>query len=132
CTIPGVGLLTATALVGFVVDAGRFGSPRHLASYLGLTPREHSSGSRRHLGHISKHGDTYVRTLLIHGGRSVVWAARRKKDEDRLRKWAIAVADRCGNNKAAVAVGNKLARIVWAVWTSGKPFCGAPTEGATN
>jgi transposase len=130
-TIPGVGLLTATALVGFVGEAGRFPSGRHLASYLGLTPREHSSGSRRHMGRISKHGDTYLRTLLIHGGRSVVSAARRKKDHDRLRKWVIGVAERRGNNKAAVAAGNKLARIVWAVWTGGKRFA-AQAEEATN
>lgn len=132
CTIPGVGLLTATALVGFVGEAGRFRSARHLASYLGLTPREHSSGSHRYLGHISKHGDRYLRTLLIHGGRAVLSAARRKKDHDRLRKWVIAVADRCGNNKAAVALANKLARIVWAVWTSGKPFFSTLAECATN
>lgn len=129
-TIPGVGLLTATALVGFVGEVGRFASGRHLASYLGLTPLEHSSGSRRHLGRISKHGDSYLRTLLIHGGRSVLSAARRKKKQDRLGSWAVAVADRRGNNKAAVAVGNKLARIVWAVWRTGKPFqpYAAPAE----
>lgn len=131
CTIPGIGLLTATALVGFVGEAGRFASARHLASYLGLTPREHSSGSRRYLGRISKHGDSYLRTLLIHGGRAVLSAARRRKDHDRLRKWAIGVADRCGNNKAAVALANKLARIVWAVWTTGKPFV-AQVEVATS
>jgi len=121
-TIPGIGLLTATALAGFVGDVRRFASGRHLASYLGLTPLEHSSGSRRHLGRISKHGDTYLRTLLIHGGRSVLSAARRNKKRDRFGSWAVAVAERRGNNKAAVAVGNKLARIVWAVWRTGKPF----------
>lgn len=129
-TIPGVGLLTATALVGFVGEVSRFPSGRHLASYLGLTPLEHSSGSRRHLGRISKHGDSYLRTLLIHGGRSVLLASRRKKKQDRLGSWAVTVAERRGNNKAAVAVGNKLTRIVWAVWSSGKPFqsYAAPTE----
>jgi transposase len=133
-TIPGIGLLTATALVGFVGEAARFPSGRHLASYLGLTPREHSSGSRRHLGRITKHGDTYLRTLLIHGGRSVVAAARRKNAYDRLGKWTVTVAERCGNNKAAVAVANKLTRIVWAVWTSDKPFeCkSAQPEESTN
>lgn len=121
-TIPGVGLLTATALAGFVGEVGRFASGRHFASYLGLTPLEHSSGSRRHLGRISKHGDRYLRTLLIHGGRAVLAAARRKKKPERLGAWAVAVADRRGNNKAAVALANKLARIVWAVWKSGKVF----------
>jgi transposase len=66
-TIPGVGLLTATALVAFVGDVARFPSGRHLASYLGLTPRESSSGLQRHLGRISKRGDPYLRMLLIHG-----------------------------------------------------------------
>jgi transposase len=122
-TIPGVGLLTATALVGFVGDVSRFASGRHLASYLGLTPLEHSSGSRRHLGRISKRGDIYLRTLLIHGGRSVLAGTKMRKDHpDRLRAWAVAVAGRRGNNKGATAIANKLARIVWAVWTTGKKF----------
>jgi len=127
-TIPGVGLLTATALVGFIGEVDRFASARHFASYLGLTPLEHSSGSRRHLGRISKHGDIYLRTLLIHGGRSVVAAARRRKSHDRLRQWVVAVAERRGTNKAAVAAGNKLARMVWAVWTTGKAFQSYPAQ----
>ena len=77
-SIPGVGLLTATAVAGFVGDLRRFDSGRHFASYLGLTPREHSSGLRRRLGCISKQGDIYLRTLLIHGGRSVF--SRRQAD----------------------------------------------------
>ena len=75
-TIPGIGLLTATALVAFIGDIRRFPSARHLASYLGLTPREYSSGLRRYLGRISKRGDGYLRTLLIHGARSVLLHAR--------------------------------------------------------
>src|SRR5687767_6634096 len=76
-TIPGIGVLTATALVAVVGDVQRFPSARHFASYLGLTPREHSSGQRRHLGAISKRGDTYLRMLLIHGARAVLWHAKR-------------------------------------------------------
>ena len=76
-TIPGVGLLTATALVAFVGDVVRFPSGRHLASYLGLTPRERSSGLQRRLGRISKRGDPYLRMLLIHGARSVICHAKR-------------------------------------------------------
>ncbi len=72
CTIPGIGLLNATALVACVGDVRRFPSGRHLASYLGLTPREHSSGNRRQLGAISKQGDRYLRTLLMHGARAVL------------------------------------------------------------
>lgn len=118
-TIPGVGLLTATALVAFLGDVSRFPSGRHLASYLGLTPRERSSGLQRHLGRISKRGDPYLRMLLIHGARSVLCHAKRSKGEpDRLRAWALERAQARGHNKAAVALANKLARIAWAVWSS--------------
>jgi transposase len=120
-TIPGVGLLTATALVAFLGDIHRFPSGRHLASYLGLTPREHSSGLQRRLGRISKRGDGYLRTLLIHGARSVLVHAR-KQQPDRLRAWANALAKTHVHNKAAVAVANKLARIVWVVWTRNVPY----------
>jgi transposase len=122
CSIPGIGLLSATALVGFVGDVARFPSGRHFAAYLGLTPREHSSGSRRRLGRISKQGDVYLRTLLIHGARSVLIRARSSADPDHFRKWGLELQKRCGHNKAAIAVANKLARMAWAVWKSGKPF----------
>ena len=120
-TIPGVGLLTATALVAFIGDIRRFPSGRHLASYLGLTPREHSSGLKRHLGTISKRGDGYLRTLLIHGARAVLVHAQ-KSQPDRLRSWAHALQRTHVHNKAAVAVANKLARVVWAVWSRQSPF----------
>jgi len=120
-TIPGVGLLTSTALVGFIGDIRRFPTGRHFASYLGLTPREYSSGVKRNLGRISKRGDGYLRTLLIHGARSVLVHAR-KQQPDRLREWANAIAKTHVHNKAAVAVANKLARIVWAVWKGERPF----------
>jgi transposase len=116
-SIPGVGLLTATAVAGFVGDLRRFDSGRHFASYLGLTPREHSSGLRRRLGCISKQGDIYLRTLLIHGGRSVLWTAKSKQRPDRLHRWGLEIEKRRGHNKAAVAVANKLARLLWAVST---------------
>jgi len=120
-TIPGVGLLTSTALVGFIGDIRRFPTGRHFASYLGLTPREYSSGLKRNLGRISKRGDGYLRTLLIHGARSVLVHAR-KQQPDRLREWANQLAKTHVHNKAAVAVANKLARIVWAVWKHERPF----------
>jgi transposase len=124
-TIPGIGLITATALVAFIGDIRRFPSGRHLASYLGLTPREFSSGLKRRLGRISKRGDGYLRTLLIHGARSVLIHAR-KQQPDRLRSWANDLAKTRAHNKAAVAVANKLARIVWAVWTRNVPYQGMP------
>jgi len=121
-TIPGVGLLTATALVAFVGDVGRFPSARHFASYLGLTPRERSSGLRRRLGKISKRGDAYLRTLLTHGARAVLLRAKSRKDPDRLRAWALRLQHSRGHNKATIALANKLARIVWAVWKRDAEF----------
>ena len=118
-TIPGIGPLTATALIGFVGDVRRFATGRHFASYLGLTPTEHSSGLKRRLGRISKRGDVYLRTLLVHGARSVLLWSPRRRNPEHLRVWAMDVEKRTGFNKAAVALANKLARIVWAVWRDG-------------
>lgn len=115
-TIPGVGPLTATALVAFVGDVQRFPSGRHFASYLGLTPRERSTGLIRRLGAISKRGNVYLRMLLTHGARAVLWTAKSRKRPDRLHAFALEVERRRGHNKAAIAVANKLARIAWAVW----------------
>ena len=86
-TVPGIGVLTATALVATVGDVQRFPSARHFASYLGLTPREHSSGARRRLGAISKRGDVYIRMLLTHGARAVLWKAKTRKELGGLRAW---------------------------------------------
>lgn len=123
-TIPGVGLLTATALLAFVGDVRRFPSSRHFASYLGLTPRETSSGLQRRLGAISKRGDPYLRMLLIHGARSVLLNAKKKNahERDRLRTWALDRERARGHNEAAVALANKLARIAWAVWRNERSF----------
>jgi transposase len=121
-SVPGIGLLIATALVAFVGDIQRFPSARHFASYLGLTPKERSSGSIRRLGRISKRGDVYLRTLLIHGARSALRAAKTQKHPDRLRAWAVRLEKASGYNKAAVALANRLARIAWAVWRHDTPF----------
>jgi transposase len=129
-TVPGIGLLTATALFGWVGDLRRFRSGRHFASFLGLTPRERSSGTRRNLGAISKRGDAYLRTLLVHGARSVLSAAKRRKQPDRLRAWALALEANRGHNKAIVALANKLARIAWAVSTSDRDYQDYPLPAA--
>ncbi|MBU8922293.1 MAG: IS110 family transposase [Bacteroidales bacterium] len=121
-SIPGIGLLSSTAIVAFTGDINRFPSGRHFASYLGLTPREHSSGLHRRLGRISKRGDSYIRMLLVHGARSVLWASKRSKNPDRLRSWALEIERTRGHNKAAVALANKLARIIWAVWINDSRF----------
>ena len=92
---------------------------RRFASWLGLTPSERSSGARRRLGAISKQGDVYLRCLLTHGARAVLLAAHRQakagRPLTRLQQWALTVRQRRGHNKTAVAVANKLARIIWAV-----------------
>ena len=124
-TVPGVGLITATALIALVADIRRFPSGRHFASFLGLTPREDSSASRRRLGAISKQGDVYVRMLLTHGARSIVWHAKAAGPATPLQQWAVQTELRRGRNVAAVAVANKLARIVWAVWVQPRPFAPA-------
>jgi transposase len=116
-SIPGIGLLTSTALLGFVGSASRFRSSRRLSSFLGLVPREFSSGNNRHLGAITKRGDSYLRTLLIHGARSVLLAAKRSKNPDRIQSWALDVEKRRGHNRTATALANKLARVAWAVWS---------------
>jgi transposase len=126
--IPGVGLLIATAMRAAVGDIQRFPSGRHLACWLGITAREHSSGEQRRLGPISKQGDVYLRTLLVHGARSALQAAQRAAQAgrplDRLRAWALQTQQRCGCNKATVALANKLARIIWATWRYQRPFDG--------
>ncbi len=128
-TIPGIGQLAATALVGTVGHIHAFRRGREFASWLGLTPREYSSGGRRRLGHISKRGDRYLRLLLTHGGRAVVLAAARRQRAGRplprLYEWALEVRARSHFNKAIVAVANKLARLVWAVWTRDVAFVAA-------
>ena len=124
-TVPGVGLLTATAVVALVGDIRRFHSSRQFASFLGLTPREDSSALRRRLGAISKQGDVYVRMLLIHGARSVLLRAKGAGRPTAFQTWARTTQLRRGHNVAAVAVANKLARMVWAVWTQQRPFSAA-------
>lgn len=122
CTVPGIGVITATALVAFVGGVRRFRSGRRFASYLGITPREHSSGSRRWLGRISKRGDAYLRMLLIHGARSVLISASRTQSFDPLRAWALHLKNTRGYNKAVVAVANKMSRFVWVAWYGERAF----------
>ncbi len=121
-TIPGVGLITATALVALVTDIRRFPSGRHFASFLGLTPQEDSTALRRRLGAISKQGDVYLRMLVTHGARSLLWHAKTAAHPTALQCWAVQAERRRGHHVAAIAVANKLARIVWAVWTQQRPF----------
>lgn len=113
--IPGVGPITATALVSAVGDGKQFKCGRDLAAWLGLTPKQHSSGGKERLLGISKRGDAYLRTLLIHGARSVLRVSAKKTDS--LNCWLQNVCDRRNKNIAAVALANKNARIIWAILT---------------
>lgn len=110
--VPGIGPITASALVASIGDANNFESGRQLAAWLGLVPRQHSSGGKSNLLGMSKRGDTYLRTLLIHGARSVIYRAGQKADPC---SWVNAVVQRRNKNVAAVALANKNARIVWAL-----------------
>jgi transposase len=103
-----------------------FKDARHFAAWFGLTPREHSSGSSRYLGRISKRGDRYLRTLLTHGARAVLRAAciaqRRGAALDPLRRWGLALQSRSNHNKATCALANKLARICYASMRDQQPY----------
>jgi transposase len=118
--VPGVGPLIATALIAAVGDAQQFKSGRQLSAWLGLVPREHSSGERRVLLGISKRGDRYLRTLLIHGPRSALHYAVRRRD--RRSVWVTALRERCGANIAAVALANKNARVLWVLLSRNEKF----------
>lgn len=121
-TVPGVGLITATAFIALVTDIRRFPSGRHVASSLVLTPREDSSGARRRLGAISTRGDVYLRMLLTHGARSVLWHAKAAAAPTALQRWGLHAEQRRGPHVAAMAIANTLARLVWAVWTHQRAF----------
>jgi transposase len=126
-SVPGVGLLTATAIIAATGgDVAHFRSARHFASWLGLTPRERSSGDTRRLGKISKEGDVYLRMLLTHGARSVMRAAtvaqRASRPLDPLRQWVVSLGARTHHNKAACALANKMARICYAALRDQEPF----------
>lgn len=109
----GVGPKTATAVVAAVGDGGEFKNGRHLAAWMGLVPRQHSSGNRQLLLGISKRGDKHLRTLLVHGARSVVRVAAGR--DDPLSRWINTLRERRGVNRTIVAVANKNARIIWAM-----------------
>lgn len=118
--ISGVGPLVASALYALVGDGRQYRSGRELAVALGLTPRQHSSGGKDKLLGISKRGDKYVRTLLIHGARSALRVSPNKTD--RLSRWAVALAERSHPNVAVTALANKMARVAWAMLRHGTNY----------
>jgi transposase len=117
--IPGIGPITATALVASIGDAKQFANGRQLAAWLGLVPRQHSTGGKSNLLGISKRGDCYLRTLLIHGARAVILATERKLTTQ---GWLVRLLDRSHKNVAAIALANKTARIVWALLAHEREF----------
>ncbi len=121
--IEGIGPISASALVAAVGDAKQFSSGRDMAAWLGLVPSQHSSGGKERLGHISKRGDTYLRTLLIHGARAALNASTDKQDARS--RWVQALATRRNRNVATVALANKNARIAWAVLSREEAYRGA-------
>ena len=123
----GVGPLTATALIAAVGNGEQFAKGRDLAVSLGLTPKQHSTGGKERLLGISKRGDPYLRSLLVHGGRAALYAARNK--DDRLSVWVTNLAARSHPNVAAVAWANKTARMAWSMIRHGTDY---QPERATN
>jgi len=118
--IPGIGPLGASALVASIADANSFANGRQLSAWLGLVPRQHSSGGKPALLGISKRGDVYLRTLLIHGARSAILAAQRKAVNSNV--WLAGLLGRRHPNVAAVALANKNVRTVWALLAHGREF----------
>lgn len=118
--IPGIGPMTATILASVLGNGAAFKNGRHFAAFLGLTPKQHSSGGKERLLGISKGGDTYVRTLLVHGARSVLRWIPKKTDKQSV--WIKNLMGRSGYNKTAVALANKTARTAWAIVKNGNNY----------
>ncbi|MEM5331983.1 IS110 family transposase [Paraburkholderia sp. JHI2823] len=116
----GVGRLTASATVATVVDAQQFRNGRQMAAWLGIVPKQNSSGGKQRLGRITRQGNDYLRTLLFQGARSAVLTAPRRND--RLSRWIVQLKARVGYSRTLVAVANKHARILWAVLARGDHF----------
>lgn len=117
--VPGIGVLIATAMIAMIGDARNFKSGRELAAWIGLVPRQHSTGGKQTLLGISKRGDPYLRKQLIHGARALVYHAGRKANPD---NWLSKLVTRRNTNVAVVAQANKTARIVWAMLAHGRDF----------
>lgn len=118
--IEGIGPITASAIVATIGDPTVFKNGREVAAWLGLVPQQHSSGNKLVLGSITKRGDRYIRTLLIHGARTVIKTCGNKTDKKS--QWVIEKKLRIGFNKTAVALANKNARIIWAMLTTGESY----------
>jgi len=119
-TLMGIGPITASALAASVGDFAQFANARQFGAWLGLVPRQNSTGGKASLGRITKRGDDYLRTLLIQGAKSAVMSARKRSD--RISQWLVQLTERVGWQKAVVALANKNARVLWAVLTRDAAF----------
>lgn len=119
-TLMGIGPVTASAALATVGEFKQFRHGAQFGAWIGLVPRQHSSGGKNNLGGITKRGDTYLRSLLIQGAKSAVMTAHKRSDP--ISRWVTALRERAGWQKAAVALANKNARILWAVMTKGEAF----------
>ncbi|MDR3174929.1 MAG: IS110 family transposase [Desulfovibrio sp.] len=121
--VPGIGIMTATVLLTIAGVASNFKNGREFAAFLGLVPRQNSTGGKTRLLGISKRGDCYIRTLLIHGARAALYRMiAGHTPEHRRNLWAVELAARRGKNKACVALANKTARVVWSMLTQGTQY----------
>jgi len=123
CDIPGIGRITALSAL-LTVDPGQFKSGRHLAAWIGLTPKERSTGGKRRLGAISKQGNERLRQLLVLGAMAVIKVA--KPGHRYATRWLLKLLERRPRRVAAVALANKMARILWAMMTSGEAYRPSP------
>ena len=130
-SIPGIGPIVATALVASVGNGWAFSNARQMSAFLGLVPRQASTGGRTVLRGISKRGDRYLRALLVHGARAVLRTAH-KGERTRLKDWALDVKRRRGPNIATVALANKLGRIAWAVLRHDERYCDERLAGGRS
>ena len=121
-TIPGIGPLIASCIVASVPDAGRFACGREFAAYLGLVPKQYSTGGKPKLGGITKMGNRHLRTLLVVGAHAVLYRMKSGKTQSRLADWARALLAKKPFKLVAVALANKMARIAWAVMTKGTNY----------
>ena len=126
--IPGIGPLIATAIVAAIGNGAAFHRGREFAAWMGLVPKQHSTGGKSKLLGISKRGNQYLRKILIHGARSVVLNS--KRDHVEIGQWMTALEARAPRNVLVVAVANKLARIAWAVLSSGNDYQVIPVRRA--
>ena len=121
--VPGIGLLTATILLSVAGVASNFKNGREFAAYLGLVPRQNSTGGKTKLLGISKRGDSYTRTLLVHGARAVLFSLKTgRTPQDRQNAWLAQLVARRGANRACVALANKTARIAWSMLAQGTEY----------